>query len=304
LAFCEEEFFAEEERRETFFAAEVLRGAFAAEDFLAGAFFFPAEEEAFRPRETAAPSFFRRAAAGFFDEAFFRGIPKKRKQEDAEARAERQRRLTTPPSSPKLSAASSVRRLPRTFLQEEMPLFEFAIIISPELTAPAIEKKLDKFRAELKKRGKIVEEEIWGMRDLAYKIDKQERGFYAIFFIEAEAGAFYEMEKELRFDKEFLRHLLLRHDDPEFQSLTRLEEEGSSEKEKEQEKKVTAKTETVVEEEEKKSRAKKEDSPAAEKKEEEGKKKTSSSAEKKKDSDKQKTSLDDLDAALDKLLED
>lgn len=213
-----------------------------------------------------------------------------------------------------------------------MKNYELALIVSSELTSQEIEKKLENLRKEISKCAKITSEDVWGLRDLAYRIKLQERGFYAIFYVEGEAGCLDEIEGELRIDPQFLRYLVIKREDG-YVPQVRLEEEGAPVKKEEIKKKVeTARAQKVVkieeekpapkvkkveveekkEEEEEKSEVKKEEKvevkeevapkkvEVEEKKEEEEKEPTM----KKKVAPKKKSSLDDLDAALDELLKD
>lgn len=55
----------------------------------------------------------------------------------------------------------------------------------------------------------------WGKRRLAYPIDKQHEGYYAVFNILAPAGALDEVERSLRLADDVLRHKVIRLPDHE-----------------------------------------------------------------------------------------
>jgi len=55
----------------------------------------------------------------------------------------------------------------------------------------------------------------WGKRRLAYPIQKQDDGYYAVFNIVAPAGALDEVERGFRLSDDVLRHKLLRLPDDE-----------------------------------------------------------------------------------------
>ncbi|MCX6807371.1 MAG: 30S ribosomal protein S6 [Patescibacteria group bacterium] len=126
-----------------------------------------------------------------------------------------------------------------------MTNYELALILSSELTNPEIEKKLTHIRKSLEKIGKIDKEDIWGMRDFAYRIKFQHRGYYAIFYVSAEAGMLSELDSELRLDNDVLRHLITVHD-VNYVPVVRLEEEGARVDKREA--RVKAKTEVIIEE--------------------------------------------------------
>jgi small subunit ribosomal protein S6 len=55
----------------------------------------------------------------------------------------------------------------------------------------------------------------WGKRRLAYQIQKQDDGYYAVFNLLAPAGAMDEVERNFRLSDDVLRHKLLRLPDDE-----------------------------------------------------------------------------------------
>ncbi len=55
----------------------------------------------------------------------------------------------------------------------------------------------------------------WGKRRLAYPIQKQDDGYYAVFNLLAPAGAMDEVERNFRLSDDVLRHKLLRLPDDE-----------------------------------------------------------------------------------------
>ena len=58
--------------------------------------------------------------------------------------------------------------------------------------------------------GKIKKEDLWGVRDLSYKIKKQTKGFFAHFEIEADPALAKGIDKTLLVEEDILRHLLVR----------------------------------------------------------------------------------------------
>ena len=60
-----------------------------------------------------------------------------------------------------------------------MRKFETLLLISPELPAEARTATLDTIKAVVEReKGQIAEVDVWGMRDLAYPVQKQQRGYY------------------------------------------------------------------------------------------------------------------------------
>jgi small subunit ribosomal protein S6 len=59
-------------------------------------------------------------------------------------------------------------------------------------------------------KAKVVESKDWGVKDLAYKLDKNEQGAYLHFVLEMEAPAVKALNEKLRTDSDILRFLLIR----------------------------------------------------------------------------------------------
>ncbi len=58
--------------------------------------------------------------------------------------------------------------------------------------------------------GKIVKEDLWGNKELAYPIKKQSKGYYAHFEIEADPKNAKGIDKALKVEEDILRYLLVR----------------------------------------------------------------------------------------------
>lgn len=58
--------------------------------------------------------------------------------------------------------------------------------------------------------GKVKKEELWGLRDLAYPIKRNQKGFYAHFEIEADPKNAKGLDKILKVEEDILRYLLVR----------------------------------------------------------------------------------------------
>lgn len=72
----------------------------------------------------------------------------------------------------------------------------------------------ERFRGVLEGKGATVTHfEEWGMRDLAYPIEKQGRGFYNLIQYQASAGASDELERVMRLSDEVMRCMTVVLDD-------------------------------------------------------------------------------------------
>lgn len=80
-----------------------------------------------------------------------------------------------------------------------MRRFETLLLLSPELSADARTVLLDGFKGVIEREGgKVLQEDSWGMRDLAYPVKKQMRGFYVRLEFAAPAALVMELERNIR----------------------------------------------------------------------------------------------------------
>ncbi len=50
----------------------------------------------------------------------------------------------------------------------------------------------------------------WGMRDLAYEIDKYEKGYYVVMDVNATQAARQEFERIIKLKEDIIRHLIIK----------------------------------------------------------------------------------------------
>ena len=81
--------------------------------------------------------------------------------------------------------------------------------MTPVLSADQVAETVEKYRALIADNGgKILHEDAWGLRKLAYPIQKKSTGFYHLIEWEAEGSAVRPFETEFRRDERILRFLI------------------------------------------------------------------------------------------------
>ena len=92
-----------------------------------------------------------------------------------------------------------------------MALYESVIIGRQDLTPSQFETLIEKFITVLKSfKGEIRKKESWGLRNLAYKINKNRKGHYILLNIDASSEAIFEYERLMRLDEDIIRFLTIR----------------------------------------------------------------------------------------------
>jgi small subunit ribosomal protein S6 len=86
--------------------------------------------------------------------------------------------------------------------------YETVFIANPVLSAPQMKEAVDKFKAIITEgKGEIVHEEDWGLRKLAYPIQKKSTGFYYLIEYKVEGELINKIETEFRRDERVMRFL-------------------------------------------------------------------------------------------------
>ena len=91
--------------------------------------------------------------------------------------------------------------------------YETVFILTPVLSDVQMKEAVDKFAKVLTDNGaQIVNEELWGLRKLAYPIQKKSTGFYSLLEFDADPTIVKKLETAYRRDERVLRFLTFRLD--------------------------------------------------------------------------------------------
>jgi len=97
-----------------------------------------------------------------------------------------------------------------------MPLYESTFITRQDMSRADITKLTDSFTTIVEQGGgKVVKNEYWGLKSLAYKINKARKGHYGMLAIDAPAAAVKELERNIRINEDVIRSLTIRVDEME-----------------------------------------------------------------------------------------
>jgi small subunit ribosomal protein S6 len=95
-----------------------------------------------------------------------------------------------------------------------MPYYETVFIARQELTQAQVDELTTSFSQVLKDAGgKIHKVENWGLRTLAYKINKNRKGHYVMIESDAPGAAVIEMERVMRLNESVLRYLTIANEE-------------------------------------------------------------------------------------------
>ena len=95
-----------------------------------------------------------------------------------------------------------------------MPLYEHVMIARQDLSNAQAESLVEHFGAVLSDNGgKLVDSEYWGLKTMAYKINKNRKGHYAFMRSDAPSDAVQEMERLMRLHDDVMRVLTIKVDE-------------------------------------------------------------------------------------------
>lgn len=127
--------------------------------------------------------------------------------------------------------------------------YEAVFILTPVLSDAQMKEAVDKFKAVLTDNGgTITNEENWGMRKLAYPIQKKSTGFYSLLQFDVEPNVIATLETQFRRDERILRFLTFRLDKYSYEYAEKRKHLKSQPKEVKEEKASKKEVETKEQE--------------------------------------------------------
>ena len=94
-----------------------------------------------------------------------------------------------------------------------MNQYETVFILTPVLSDVQMKETVEKFKCLLVNLGaEIVNEENWGLKKMAYAIEKKSTGFYSLLEFKAEPTVVEKLEIGFRRDERVIRFLTVKLD--------------------------------------------------------------------------------------------
>ena len=94
-----------------------------------------------------------------------------------------------------------------------MNQYETGFILTPVLSDVQMKEAADKFVNYLQNKGaEIISTENWGLKTLAYPIEKKGSGFYQMIEFKADPTVIAKFELQMRRDERVLRYLTVKNE--------------------------------------------------------------------------------------------
>jgi len=98
----------------------------------------------------------------------------------------------------------------------EMALYEHVFLARQDLSQAQVDA-LAAQAAEIieANSGKVTKTETWGLKSLAYKIERNRKAHYVLLNIDAPGGVVAELERQTRINEDIIRYITIRVDEHE-----------------------------------------------------------------------------------------
>jgi len=92
--------------------------------------------------------------------------------------------------------------------------YESIYIINPEVEEQGIKELVEKFNTLIETEGgKVSETQEWGLKRLAYPIQKKEQGYYVLVNFEAKPESIVELERVYKITDSVMKFITVRKDE-------------------------------------------------------------------------------------------
>jgi len=92
-----------------------------------------------------------------------------------------------------------------------MALYEITFVARQDLSTQDVDKLTDAFSTLVTEQGgKVIKKEYWGLRTLAYKINKNRKGHYVHLGVEASGDTVKELRRKFGINEDIIRSLSVR----------------------------------------------------------------------------------------------
>lgn len=90
--------------------------------------------------------------------------------------------------------------------------YEVMFIIDPTLEDEKKDAAVERVKSVIAAEGEVENVDVWGLRKLAYPIQKKNEGYYVVIDFKAEPTLPAELDRRLRISEDFMRHIIVNKD--------------------------------------------------------------------------------------------
>ena len=94
-----------------------------------------------------------------------------------------------------------------------MNKYELMVIIDPALEDDKKEAAIENVKSIIAEAGEVSATDVWGLRKLAYPIQKKTEGYYVVMHFNAKPELPKELDRRLRIADAYMRHIIVNKDE-------------------------------------------------------------------------------------------
>ncbi|HKK30475.1 MAG TPA: 30S ribosomal protein S6 [Alphaproteobacteria bacterium] len=92
-----------------------------------------------------------------------------------------------------------------------MSYYETVFIVRQDMSPSQVEAMADSYAEVLSQyEGSVIKREMWGLRNLAFRINKNRKGHYVMMHIDTPPAGLNEIERQMRLSEDVLRYMSVR----------------------------------------------------------------------------------------------
>ena len=91
--------------------------------------------------------------------------------------------------------------------------YEVMFVIDPALEDAKKDATVESVQSIIAADGEVGKVDVWGMRKLAYPIDKKEEGYYAVVEFQGNPTLPKELDRRLKISDNVIRHIIIDKDE-------------------------------------------------------------------------------------------
>jgi small subunit ribosomal protein S6 len=97
-----------------------------------------------------------------------------------------------------------------------MALYESVIITRQDISTAQVDGIIDSLAEVIREKGgDVKKKEYWGLRNFAFRINKNRKGHYVLLNLDCSSAAVLEIERRMRLSEDVLRYMTVRVDELE-----------------------------------------------------------------------------------------
>lgn len=94
-----------------------------------------------------------------------------------------------------------------------MPHYEHVFLARQDVTAQQVDEMTARYKGVIEQMGgTVTKTEYWGVKSLAYRMDKNRKAHFTLLNVDSPPAALAEVERQMRLSEDILRYLTVRVD--------------------------------------------------------------------------------------------